>query len=109
MTQSYISGSSGWLECSSYCADWPVTSLYLVRDDKDNKRMGGGMDGLYFDPWANQTQCEQCFIPFRSHFTPAWHPQILRCSVQFDASTALRSLLFTSAFTSWLTGAFDLM
>ena len=30
---------------------------------------------------ANQTQCEQCFIPFRSHFIPAWRPQILSCSL----------------------------
>ena len=27
----------------------------------------------------------------------------------FDASTALRLPLFTSAFTSWLTGAFDVI
>ena len=36
------------------------------------------------------------------------HLQILTCRVKFGASTAITTTLFTSAFTSWLTGAFDL-
>ena len=33
------------------------------------------------DSWANQTQCEQSFIPFRSHFIPACMASTNPCNV----------------------------